>query len=73
MVMTNVNTTSTETVYLYESRNLIAVYSCMLVARTAAVLIGAFSFHSNGVSYDTNVSTFAITMQNPEVGDLDVE
>ena len=33
--------------------------------------MGAFAFYSNGVGYDTNVSTIAITMQNPEVFSLD--
>jgi hypothetical protein len=68
--MANATITSTEKVYLYESKNLIIVYSCVLVASIAAVFIGAFSLHSNGISYDTSVSTFAITMQNPEVCSL---
>jgi hypothetical protein len=42
----------------------------MLGTSAAAVLIGAISFYSNGVSHDTNVSTFALTMQNPEVSGL---
>lgn len=65
--MADVNTTLNKTVYLYESKNLVIVYSCMLIASTIAVVIGAFSFHTNGASYDASVSTFAIAMQNPEV------
>lgn len=45
----------------------IIVYSCLLVASAAAVLVGAFEFYLNGIAYDTNVSNFAITMQNLEI------
>jgi hypothetical protein len=66
-VIANVTTTSTETVYLYESMNLVLVYSFVLGTSAIAVLIGTFAFHSNGVGHDAHVSTFAVTMQNPEV------
>jgi hypothetical protein len=65
-VMANVTTTSTETVYLYEPLNLILVYSFVLGSSTIAVLCGMFAFYSNGVSHDASVSTFAVTMQDPE-------
>ena len=45
----------------------IIVYSCLLVASAAAVLVGAFEFYLNGIAYDTNVSNFAITMQILEI------
>ena len=67
IVIANVTTTSTETVYLYEATNLILVYSIVLATSAAAVLFGTFAFYSNGVGYDASVSTFAVTMQNPEV------
>jgi hypothetical protein len=66
-VVVNVTTTSTETVYLYESMNLVLVYSFVLGTSAIAVLIGTFAFLSNGVGHDAHVSTFAVSMQNPEV------
>jgi hypothetical protein len=66
-VLANVTSTSTETVYLYEAKNLILVYSFVLASSAIAVSISAFAFISNGIGHDADVSTFAATLQNPEV------
>lgn len=63
----NVTTTTTETIYLYQSTNLIISYSLAIVASTAAVILGSYSLYQNGASYDASVSAFATTMQNSEV------
>lgn len=69
-MIANVTTTSMETVYIYEATNLILIYSFVLATSAAVVLFGTFALYSNGVDYDASVSTFAITMQNPDVSSL---
>jgi hypothetical protein len=67
MVTANVTATFIKTVYVYEDLNLLLVYSLAIFFSTVFVIIGSYAFYRNGVSCDTKVSTFAISMQNPEV------
>jgi hypothetical protein len=67
MLKTNVTGTTSETVYLYEPKNLVFVYCFVISLSLLAVLLGIYAIHDNGVVYDDNISTFGIAMQNPEV------
>jgi hypothetical protein len=58
---------TTQIVYLYQSRNLIISYSVAIFACLVAVLFGGHAFYRNGVSHDASVSTFATTTQEYEV------
>lgn len=67
---TDVTTTTTATVYLYEPTNLILSYGFALLFSTTSVLVGIVALRHNGISHDASVSTFAIAMQSDEVGTL---
>ena len=54
-------------IYLYESHNLVLSYALAISAAAIAVIFGTVAFFLNGVGYESTVSTFAVTMQNPEV------
>jgi hypothetical protein len=66
--MANVTITTTETVYLYTERNLLIAYTLAVACTTVTVLMGTFAFYRNGVAHDAVISTFAVTLRNPEVG-----
>jgi hypothetical protein len=65
--MTEKTTATVQTIYLYQSTNLIISYSIAILASIAAVILGSYSLYQNGGSYDASISTIATTMQHPEV------
>ena len=52
---------------MYEATNLFLAYGLAILFTIVSVIFGSYAFYLNGVSHDATVSTFAATMQNPEV------
>lgn len=65
--MVDANFTTIQNVYDYRPQNLLISYGIVFVFTLVALILGVFSFHRNGTSYDILVSTIGTCMQNPEV------
>ncbi|CAG8978280.1 hypothetical protein HYALB_00010232 [Hymenoscyphus albidus] len=65
-----VSIATAQNVYLYESRSLVISYALAAVACIAAVIVGLYALHCNGVGYNSTVTTFAVKMQDSKVRDV---
>lgn len=67
MVPANVTLMTTSTVYVYKSSNLLIAYGVAAFLSIASAFAGAYAFYTNGISYDTKITTLVSTMQSIEV------
>ncbi|KAF2139835.1 uncharacterized protein K452DRAFT_274310 [Aplosporella prunicola CBS 121167] len=58
------------TVYTYEQKNLLIAYGAATICTLLTISMGAYAFRSNGISYNSMVSTIICTTQNPDIREV---